>query len=453
VSSHVLAAAVVPAATARGLTLSMPTGVEEAPGLGITGQVAGHCVAVGKADWLLGRGPNGTADSGATGGHVLAERPTWPVWVKAARRRADIDDALTAFVEIDGETVGVLLFDDPIRADAARTVRALRASGIERLVMVTGDRWDTAETIGAALGVDEVLAERTPTDKVDAVRLESRRGPTVMVGDGINDAPALAVAGIGVAVSARGATASSEAADAVLTVDRLDRVADAVVIARRSRMIARQSVLAGMGLSLTAMAVAALGWLPPAIGAALQEAIDVSVILNALRARMTPPGRTRLQGEEADLARRFRSQHDELRGIVARVRDVADSIGVASPYQLLGSVRSLHEELSGQLLPHEMAEDAELYPVIAGVLGGVDPTGPMSRAHVEIAHTIRRLGRFLDGREADTIDEVDLVELRRILYGLYALLELHFAQEDEGYFSMVEEGDSEQLAAGVSPEH
>ena len=109
--------------------------------------------------------------------------------------------------------VGLLVLDDPIRTDAGRTIRNLRRGGIDRIVMVTGDRAVVADTVGAVIGVDEVLAERTPAEKVDAVRMERRRAPTIMVGDGINDAPALALADVGVAIGARGATASSEAAD------------------------------------------------------------------------------------------------------------------------------------------------------------------------------------------------------------------------------------------------
>src|SRR5262249_20333540 len=147
-----------------------------------------------------------------------------PSWGKRARRQARLDGALTVFVAVDGSPAGVLILDDPVRPDARRTIRALRAGGIRRIVVVTGDRSEVAATVGAVIGVDEVLAERSPADKLDAVRSERRRAPTVMVGDGINDAPALALADVGVAMGARGASAASEAADAVLTVDRLDRL-------------------------------------------------------------------------------------------------------------------------------------------------------------------------------------------------------------------------------------
>ena len=152
------------------------------------------------------------------------------------------------------------------------------------MTMISGDHASVAARIGAALKVDAVLAEQSPANKIEAVRAARAQGTTVMVGDGINDAPALAAADVGVAMGARGATASSEAAQVVLLVDRLDRLALAMGIARRSREIAVQSVVVGMGLSLIAMAVAAAGWLPPAPGALLQEGIDIAVILNALRA-------------------------------------------------------------------------------------------------------------------------------------------------------------------------
>jgi P-type E1-E2 ATPase len=152
--------------------------------------------------------------------------------------------------------------------------------------MVSGDRRTVAERVGRELGVDRVYAEQSPEDKLEVVR-RLRSGdlqPVVMVGDGVNDAPALALADLGIAMGAAGATVSSETADAVITVDRIDRVASAVHIGRRALFIARQSVLAGMGLSVAAMGVAAAGYLAPVTGALFQEVIDLAVILNALRA-------------------------------------------------------------------------------------------------------------------------------------------------------------------------
>ena len=420
VSPHVLAAAVVRAARGRGLALSLPSAVDERPGQGVAGEVEGRLVEVGNAQWIL---------PGAS-----------PPWAHAVRRRADLDGALTVFVRVDGAPIGAIVLDDPIRPDAARTIRRLRRGGVQRVVMVTGDRSDVAQTVGAVIGVDEVLAERSPAEKVDAVRAEGDRH-TIMVGDGINDAPALALADVGVAIGARGATASSEAADVVLTVDRLDRLGDAMAIARRSRAIARQSAVAGIALSLLAMGAAALGLLPPAWGALLQELIDVAVILNALRVLKVPGGETRVNAADEALVHQFSGEHRSLRPDLDRLRVAADQIGVVAPDRALAAVHEAHRFLVEDLLPHEEAEDTVLYPVFAKVLGGRDPTGTMSRAHVEIGHLVRRIGRLLDEVDPVDPDPDELLELRRVLYGLHAILELHFAQEDEGYLSLIDDPD------------
>ncbi|HEY4591375.1 MAG TPA: heavy metal translocating P-type ATPase [Thermoanaerobaculia bacterium] len=278
VSPHVLAAAIVAAARDRELPLTFPADVAERLGAGIEGWVDGRQVALGKASWVK---------DWTGGGGPLAPR------LEELRRAVAAEGQANVFVAVDGHPAGALILADPIREDSAATLGRIRALGIERLVMVTGDHPAVAERVGRALGVDQVLAECTPAGKVAAVKAESERGPTVMVGDGVNDAPALAAATVGIAMGARGATASSEAADAVLMLDRLDRLVDALAIARRSRSIALQSVLAGMGLSLAAMVVAACGYLPPLAGALFQEAIDVAVILNALRA-LGPGGRAKL---------------------------------------------------------------------------------------------------------------------------------------------------------------
>jgi P-type E1-E2 ATPase len=176
---------------------------------------------------------------------------------------------------------------DHLRADAPGLVDGLRSAGIQHVAMATGDSTAVAEEIGREVGVDRIYAEQSPEQKLDVVRSireEPGLRPVVMVGDGINDAPALALADVGVAMGTAGATVASETADVVILVDRIGRVADAVEIGRRSLRIARQSVLAGIGLSLGAMGFAAFGFIPPVYGALLQEGIDVAVILNALRA-------------------------------------------------------------------------------------------------------------------------------------------------------------------------
>ena len=225
----------------------------------------------------------------------------------------------------------------------------------------------------------------------------------------------------------------------VLTVDRLDHLAEGIAIAHRARSIAAQSVIAGMAMSGVAMVAAAFGLLPPVWGAILQEAIDVAVILNALRA--LTPGRRHDRGLDepgSALARRFSAEHRALRPDLDQLRSVADDLGSAAPQQAVAEVRRVYRFLAEDLLPHEEAEDRALYPAVAAALGGTDPTGAMSRSHVEIDHHVRRLGRLLDQLPAEGPDVDDLMEMRRILYGLHAILRLHFAQEEESYLSLAE---------------
>ena len=413
VSPHVLASAIVAAGRERQLTLELPRDVEEVHGYGVQGTVGGHAVRLGKADWIV---------PGAA-----------PAWIRHARRRASLDGSLTVFAAVDGVPAGALLLEDPIRPDAPRMIRALRAAGITRTVLVTGDRADIAETVGRIVGVDAVQAERDPADKVAVVIDEARNGATIMVGDGVNDAPALASAGVGVALAARGATASSETADVVLTVDRIDALADAILIAGRSRRIAVQSAGAGMGLSLLAMVAAAFGLLPPTAGALLQEVIDVFAIGWALRAVLPGPAHgVSLPAADAAVLTRLRTEHRAVRPVVEQVRGVADLLGTD-----LDPARELLGRLETEVLPHERAEQALLTPVMARAVGGLDPTGAMSRSHAEIEHQIGRLHRLLADLAGEQAEPDDVVELRRLLYGLYAVLRLHNAQEEEGVFSML----------------
>lgn len=267
-SAHVLAEALVHEAERRGLALADPAGAVEQPGQGIEGTVDGRRVAVGSGAWLGLRGYE-VEQAGRVGG--------------------DSEDAGLAkvLIGVDGRLAGVAVMADRLREDARGLADELRAAGVRRVAMVSGDRRSVAERIGEETGVDEVYAEQSPEDKLEVVRTmrgDPETAPVVMVGDGVNDAPALALADVGIAMSGPGATVSSETADAVIVADRVDRVAMAVAIGRRSLGIARQSVVFGIGLSAVAMVFAALGYIPPLAGALLQEGIDVAVILNALRA-------------------------------------------------------------------------------------------------------------------------------------------------------------------------
>ena len=262
-SSHPLAKALVAGAEQRDLALAIPEQVEERFGKGVRGFVDDHRVLVGSGGWLRSHGIEPQLPPHLDGGDAKV------------------------LVAVDDQFAGVALIGDRIRSDSTGLVGRLRATGIRHVALVTGDKHAVADAVGEQLGVDRVYAEQTPAQKLEVVRAVRERPDlraVVMVGDGINDAPALALADVGIALGSAGATVSSETADAVVLVDRIDRVADAIRIGRRALFIARQSVLAGIALSLLAMGVAAAGYLPPVEGALLQEAIDVGVILNALRA-------------------------------------------------------------------------------------------------------------------------------------------------------------------------
>jgi heavy metal translocating P-type ATPase len=265
-SAHVLAEALVHGAQARGLSLSFPRDVVEDAGQGIEGSVEGHRIAVGSTAWLESRG------------YAALDRAT---------RNGSGSGKATILVGLDRDLAGYIVMADHLRPEAAELVPALRAVGIRHIALVTGDRRQIGEEIGARLGVDRIYTEQSPADKLELVRAIRSRPelrPVVMVGDGVNDAPALALADVGIAMAGAGATVSSETADAVVLGDRVGRIVDAVRIGRRSLAIALQSVVAGLALSIAAMGFAAFGFIGPVAGALLQEAIDVAVILNALRA-------------------------------------------------------------------------------------------------------------------------------------------------------------------------
>lgn len=262
-SNHIVAQTIVSTATGRGLNLGVPSNVTESPGEGVEGVVDGRRVVVGGRRFVRSKVPL------ASPAHQIGPPVTGSV---------------VAAVAIDGEIAGEIVLADDLRPGMAELLENLRGAGIKRIVLATGDRYEVAKTVTAGLPINAIRADLGPDQKVLAVLSERKNGAVMMVGDGVNDAPALAAADVGVAMGARGAAASAEAADVVLLVDRLDRILPAIKISQRSRRIALESVYAGIGLSIVGMIFAAFGFITPVQGALLQEAIDIAVILNALRA-------------------------------------------------------------------------------------------------------------------------------------------------------------------------
>lgn len=266
-SKHPMARAIVTSARECGTTLHIPTQVVEIAGEGLEGTVDGRRVVIGGASFVAGR--------------IAATTPE--------RTILEADAALVA-VAVDGQLAAHIVMADTLRAGTPLLLKDLRRLGLSRIMLATGDRRSVADAIVSGLELDAVHAEMTPEQKVQLVLTEREsHAPVMMVGDGVNDAPALAAADVGVAMGARGAAASAEAADVVLLVDHLDRLLPGIAIAQGARRIALQSVVVGIGLSIAGMLAAAFGYLTPVQGALLQEAIDVAVILNALRALRIRP--------------------------------------------------------------------------------------------------------------------------------------------------------------------
>ena len=412
-SQHVVAAAIVQAARTKGLVLGHPEGIHETMGSGLEGTIAGQRICVGSQQLVYGvRSPE--------------------QWAIRVLRRASWRSALSIFVSVDGRTIGALLMGDELRRETPRAVQMLRQAGIARIVMVTGDRADAAETIGAGLDLDAVLADRVPSDKVDAVATEQRSNPTLMVGDGINDAPALAAADVGIAMGARGASASSEAADVVILVDRLDRVAEAVVIAKRARRIAVQSIAAGMGLSAIAMGLAACGFLSPVAGALSQEAIDVAVILNALRA--LAPGYAFVRPSmPLATAMALRHEHEELDTTLSRLREIADALDDAKPAAAVDLIGEASRAVRHRIVEHERGDESNVYPRLAKFLADRHGLGAMSRAHREIIHLARLLDSLATDLTPADADRYLVRDAQRVIEAIEALVRVHNAQEEDIY--------------------
>ena len=412
-SQHVVAAAIVAAARERQLSVGGAGDVREAMGSGVAGEVEGHRVRAGS--------------------HAFAfDSPPASPWSRRTLRRASLHSALTIFVGVDGKPAGAILLADELRREAPRAIQSLRASGVSRIIMVTGDRAETAEAIGAALDLDSVLSERDPADKVEAVAVEQALKPTLMVGDGINDAPALAAAHVGAAMGARGASASSEAADVVILVDRLDRVSEAVRIARRTHGIAFQSMAAGMAMSGVAMIAAALGWLAPVEGALTQEAIDVAVILNALRALGSGRGWRRRSMVLED-AQALREEHRGVEKSLDRLRDIANALEDASASDGAAMIREANAIVAGTIVVHERADEALVYPRLRRSLSSGYGLAAMSRVHRELLHLAQLLSRLSQGLAEGDVDSLLLRDGQRIIQSIETIARIHNAQEEDIY--------------------
>ena len=298
--------------------------------------------------------------------------------------------------------------------------------------MLTGDRAETAQAIGAALDIDSVLSDRDPADKVAAVAVEQELQPTLMVGDGVNDAPALAAANVGVAMGARGASASSEAADVVILVDAVDRVSDAVGIARRTYAIAFQSMAGGMTLSFLAMIAAALGWLTPIAGALTQEAIDVAVILNALRALGSGRNWRRASLPASD-ANALREEHMKLEAGLDRLRDIVGALDSAEPREGAELIREANGIVAKDLVTHERADETKVYPRLRRSLASGYGLAAMSRVHRELLHLAHLLSRMTEGLSEGDIDAIAIRDGQRIIESIETIARIHNAQEEDIY--------------------
>jgi hypothetical protein len=233
-------------------------------------------------------------------------------------------------------------------------------------------------------------------------------------------------------MGARGASASSEAADVVILVDRLDRVSDALTIAKRTHGIALQSIIAGMGLSALAMAFAALGYLPPIAGALTQEVIDVGVILNALRA-LSPGHVSRARKMPATTGTSLRLDHERIEGALDHLREIADALDHSDADRSAALIAEASKIVEQQIVAHERNDEGTVYPEVAKYLADRHGLAAMSRAHREIIHLSRLLRRLADGLSPGEIDRYLIRDGQRIIESVEALVRIHNAQEEDIY--------------------
>ncbi|MGN7745760.1 Silver exporting P-type ATPase [compost metagenome] len=411
-STHPIARAIVDAALARGLSLAAPQQVQEAPGQGLAGQVQGKAVRLG----LLA--------------YVQQGRDAGP-WAQVCLQQLDYLASSGSFVAVDGELKAMLRLADDVRRETPQTLRRLRARGIDQIVMLTGDRPQTAQMIALTAGIDALHSGLSPQDKVRLVQEGCRKGPTLMVGDGINDAPALAAADVGVAMGASGVTASAQSAGVVLLVDRLDRLIEALDIARHTVHIARQGVWVGMSLSLLAMLFAAAGYLPAVMGAVLQEGIDLLIILNALRA-LGPVAGDGHNGLPTESLQRMQDEHRQLDGVLTDLSQMARDFASRPAEQARADLGRLVAALHGSLERHERDDEQQLYPLLSRYMGGEDPLSPLSHTHREMFRLIHLLTRMNeDFAQAAANPSAD--EIQHQLIRLDTLAKLHFDQEEALY--------------------
>ncbi|PND24125.1 heavy metal translocating P-type ATPase [Sinorhizobium sp. M4_45] len=420
-SHHVIARALVAAARERGLQLVAPSGTRESAGSGVSGNIDGHEIAVGGWDFISER-----IDETAFSRDIRT-------WIRR-------DGVVSVLAAIDGVLAGAFLLADEVRPEVGSVLRQLREAGVGRIVLATGDRTELAESLQSFLRLDKVAAELKPEDKTRIVEAERAAGPVMMVGDGVNDAPALAAADVGVAMGARGAAASSEAADVVILVDRLDRLVSAIRIAHRSRGIALQSVYMGMALSAAGMVAAAFGYLTPVQGALLQEAIDIFAILNALRALGDPMRGWRKTTllEHAELLK-LEAEHRALMDVVDEIRHTSARIQDLPEDEVRNQLAHLDTLLRQRLLPHERQDDEEVYPRLRRQAGAPDALAGMSRTHMEIQRQVHSLTSLRQAFGEHASSPAQRYEIQRLLHGLEAITRLHFAQELEIYRSLEHE--------------